>query len=338
MAMQSTVRPAGRHGESPLTWYCQHLVPGTPAGHDGGVTIEATRTRSRTPAAPADRAGGLPAGAPVADHPGRVGLPPGLRRRTPGLRREEVAQLAGVGVTWYTWLEQGRPINVSVQVLDAVARTLRLDARRARAPLPAGRHARGAGRDRHGVGLPGGARDPRHARAAGGLAAERPLRRPRCQLRARTALLALARDAVRAAQRAVVLVRRAGRPGAVRQLRRGDAAGGRDPAGVVRPAPRRAGVDGLHPAAQRAQRRVRADVGPPRRRPAGAPAPRCSGTRSAGCCSLQSTSLAVADMPECRIVVYTPVDDATRDGPAAHPEPGDRASRSAMSRFGATAR
>ncbi|WP_182899248.1 helix-turn-helix domain-containing protein [Microbispora sp. H10830] len=60
--------------------------------------------------------------------PEEVGLPPGLRRRTPGLRREEVAQLAGVGVTWYTWLEQGRPINASVQVLDAIARTLRLDA------------------------------------------------------------------------------------------------------------------------------------------------------------------------------------------------------------------
>src|SRR5262245_24195907 len=59
--------------------------------------------------------------------PDDVGLAPGLRRRTPGLRREEVAQLAGVGVTWYTWLEQGRRINASVQVLDAVARTLRLD-------------------------------------------------------------------------------------------------------------------------------------------------------------------------------------------------------------------
>jgi transcriptional regulator with XRE-family HTH domain len=59
--------------------------------------------------------------------PADVGLPPGLRRRTPGLRREEVAQLAGVGVTWYTWLEQGRNINASVQVLDAIARTLRLD-------------------------------------------------------------------------------------------------------------------------------------------------------------------------------------------------------------------
>ncbi len=59
--------------------------------------------------------------------PADVGMPPGLRRRTPGLRREEVAQLSGVGVTWYTWLEQGRPINASSQVLDAVARTLRLD-------------------------------------------------------------------------------------------------------------------------------------------------------------------------------------------------------------------
>jgi transcriptional regulator with XRE-family HTH domain len=59
--------------------------------------------------------------------PDDVGLPPGPRRRTPGLRREEVALLAGVGVTWYTWLEQGRPINASVQVLDAVATTLGLD-------------------------------------------------------------------------------------------------------------------------------------------------------------------------------------------------------------------
>ncbi|WP_327088162.1 helix-turn-helix transcriptional regulator [Nonomuraea sp. NBC_01738] len=59
--------------------------------------------------------------------PDMVGLAPGPRRRTPGLRREEVAQLAGVGVTWYTWLEQGRPINASTQVLDAIARTLRLD-------------------------------------------------------------------------------------------------------------------------------------------------------------------------------------------------------------------
>jgi transcriptional regulator with XRE-family HTH domain len=60
--------------------------------------------------------------------PEDVGLPPGARRRTAGLRREELAQLAGVGVTWYTWLEQGRPINASVQVLDAIATTLRLDA------------------------------------------------------------------------------------------------------------------------------------------------------------------------------------------------------------------
>ena len=59
--------------------------------------------------------------------PQDVGLPAGARRRTSGLRREELAQLAGVGVTWYTWLEQGRPINASVQVLDSVARTLRLD-------------------------------------------------------------------------------------------------------------------------------------------------------------------------------------------------------------------
>jgi transcriptional regulator with XRE-family HTH domain len=59
--------------------------------------------------------------------PEQAGLAPGQRRRTPGLRREEVAQLSGVGVTWYTWLEQGRHINASPQVLGAVARTLKLD-------------------------------------------------------------------------------------------------------------------------------------------------------------------------------------------------------------------
>ncbi len=59
--------------------------------------------------------------------PEDVGLAPGPRRRAPGLRREEVALLAGVGITWYTWLEQGRQINASAQVLDAVSRTLRLD-------------------------------------------------------------------------------------------------------------------------------------------------------------------------------------------------------------------
>src|SRR5215468_5580575 len=59
--------------------------------------------------------------------PEQAGLAPSTRRRTPGLRREEVAQLAGVGVTWYTWLEQGRQINASTQVLGAVARTLLLD-------------------------------------------------------------------------------------------------------------------------------------------------------------------------------------------------------------------
>ncbi len=59
--------------------------------------------------------------------PEQVGLRPSRRRRTPGLRREEVAQLAGVGVTWYTWLEQGRDIHPSAQVLDAIARTLQFD-------------------------------------------------------------------------------------------------------------------------------------------------------------------------------------------------------------------
>jgi transcriptional regulator with XRE-family HTH domain len=56
-----------------------------------------------------------------------VGLTAGARRRTPGLRREEVAQLAGVGITWYTWFEQGRDIQVSASFLENLARALRLD-------------------------------------------------------------------------------------------------------------------------------------------------------------------------------------------------------------------
>lgn len=59
-------------------------------------------------------------------HPEDVGLPRTGSRRVPGLRREEVSALAGVGLTWYTWLEQGRDISVSTQVLDALARLFRL--------------------------------------------------------------------------------------------------------------------------------------------------------------------------------------------------------------------
>lgn len=59
--------------------------------------------------------------------PADLGLPPGRRRRTPGLRREGVAALAGVGLAWYTWFEQGRNISVSAAFLENLARVLRLD-------------------------------------------------------------------------------------------------------------------------------------------------------------------------------------------------------------------
>jgi transcriptional regulator with XRE-family HTH domain len=60
--------------------------------------------------------------------PAEVGLADGIRRRTPGLRREEVAQLAHIGVSWYTSLEQGRDVKPSEQVLDSLAKALRLNA------------------------------------------------------------------------------------------------------------------------------------------------------------------------------------------------------------------
>lgn len=58
--------------------------------------------------------------------PADLGLPAGQRRRTPGLRREEVAVLAGLSTSWYTYLEQGRPITPSAEVLDSLAKVLRM--------------------------------------------------------------------------------------------------------------------------------------------------------------------------------------------------------------------
>nr|WP_202524232.1 helix-turn-helix domain-containing protein [Kitasatospora sp. SID7827] len=86
--------------------------------------------------------------------PADVGLAATARRRTPGLRREEVASLSGVGLAWYTWLEQGR-VAASRQVLEAVGRALRLDAAGLRhalrlagyhEPAPAGDDPGAAGR------------------------------------------------------------------------------------------------------------------------------------------------------------------------------------------------
>ncbi len=93
-----------------------------------GSAADRTRTdRTRTDRSRRAELGGFLKARRARLRPEDVGLAPGPRRRTPGLRREEVALLAGVGVSWYTWLEQGRPINASWQVLDAVARTLQLD-------------------------------------------------------------------------------------------------------------------------------------------------------------------------------------------------------------------
>ncbi|WP_018183070.1 helix-turn-helix transcriptional regulator [Kaistia granuli] len=58
--------------------------------------------------------------------PSMFGLDPGARRRTPGLRREELAQLSGVGATWLSWIEQGRDIAVSANALARLARVMRL--------------------------------------------------------------------------------------------------------------------------------------------------------------------------------------------------------------------
>lgn len=58
--------------------------------------------------------------------PESIGLPASERRRTPGLRREELAALCGVSATWITWLEQGRPVSASIKTLARLATALRL--------------------------------------------------------------------------------------------------------------------------------------------------------------------------------------------------------------------
>jgi transcriptional regulator with XRE-family HTH domain len=58
--------------------------------------------------------------------PADFGFPSGTRRRTAGLRREEMAQIVGISATWYTWIEQGREANISADALDRLAGNLRL--------------------------------------------------------------------------------------------------------------------------------------------------------------------------------------------------------------------
>src|SRR5690606_9910651 len=85
-----------------LSWYAMHQPPASKPSL--GEYLRARREQLR---------------------PEDFGLPPGQRRRTPGLRREEVAQLCGISVTWLTWIEQGRTTAISVPTLAAIARGLR---------------------------------------------------------------------------------------------------------------------------------------------------------------------------------------------------------------------
>jgi transcriptional regulator with XRE-family HTH domain len=103
---------------------CDHFDPGT---REGFILV------SKAPPKTTENGNGAPQRAELADflrnrreaiRPEDVGLPGGGRRRTPGLRREEVAQLAGVGTTWYTWLEQGRDVRASASVLEAISGAL----------------------------------------------------------------------------------------------------------------------------------------------------------------------------------------------------------------------
>jgi len=73
--------------------------------------------------------------------PEELGLPRGRRRRTPGLRREEVATAAGVSAEWYTWLEQAREVRPSAEVLSRISAALRLEPNETRHLLTLGGYA-----------------------------------------------------------------------------------------------------------------------------------------------------------------------------------------------------
>jgi transcriptional regulator with XRE-family HTH domain len=73
--------------------------------------------------------------------PEELGLPRGRRRRTPGLRREEVATAAGVSAEWYTWLEQAREVRPSAEVLTRISAALRLEPNETRHLLTLGGYA-----------------------------------------------------------------------------------------------------------------------------------------------------------------------------------------------------
>ena len=213
--------------------------------------------------------------------PEDAGLPGGYRRRTAGLRREEVAQLSGVGVTWYTWLEQGRPIRASVQVLEAVARTLQLDAierqhlfRLAEVPD---------------ITRSGGSGPPLRPQVQVILDGLNPM--PVSVMTERFDILAwnaayevlFPRTAEVPVAERNTLLQAFTRPdccSVIENRAEQRAAHGRPAAGGLRPPHRRPGLDRLHPADGSGQPRVRGHVGDPGRGPAALTTPRCSGTRS----------------------------------------------------------
>ena len=197
--------------------------------------------------------------------PEDAGLPPGLRRRTAGLRREEVAQLSGVGVTWYTWLEQGRPINASTQVLDAVARTLRLDQPEREhlyrlADCPASPPAPAP----DGWSPPADPADPRRADHLAGHRPQRALRRAGLERGLRRALPHRGQRPGAGPQHALAELHPAGVLPPVPEPRRPARPDGRPVARRLRAPRRGASLDRVRPAAAGGQPRVRADVGPAR--------------------------------------------------------------------------
>jgi hypothetical protein len=244
--------------------------------------------------------------------PQDVGLEANGRRRTPGLRREEVGQLAGVGLSLYTWLEQGRDIHPSPQVLDAIARP-RARRGRARAPVPPRARRAAAARGRlsaRGVGR--AARVRGGHRSASRVRVRPPLRRARLERRLGAAVPRLGCGAGAAAEPLVVAVRRPGVEPLAAAVEGHRQAQPRALPRPARPAPGRPELRGADRRAVRGEPRVRAWW--PRHEVIGEQA----GTKTIehpelGTLRLHHLQSTPTSDPELRLTVYVPADDATRE-------------------------
>lgn len=122
-----TSRPPAPNVRTRIGGYCSQAPHDYPQAACTSTTVPRMSAPGSSRSASAQELGKLLRARRASLTPAELGLPEGRRRRTPGLRREEVSQLAAISPTYYALLEQGRGAHPSPQVLDALATALRLN-------------------------------------------------------------------------------------------------------------------------------------------------------------------------------------------------------------------